>query len=238
MTAKVTVPNIFANQTTAIPLAQLDSNFTQVSGAINNAATYSNYADDIGTANNYFINISGVTTTYVAGIRFQFKAANANTNSCSLDVNSQGSKGITKPDGTDLDPYTIVAGQIVDVIYNGTTFQMVNIDTLAFEVSSIVSSATITPPSDLVTQYNVTALAVPATVAIPSGTPADGQKLIIRIKDNGSSQALTWDTGAGGYREVGVTLPTVTIPSKILYVGCIYNSSDTFWDVVGVAQQV
>ena len=238
MTAKVTIPNIFATQTTAIPLAQLDSNFNQVSQTINNAATYSNYGDDIGTANNYFINISGVTTTYVAGIRFQFKAANANTNACSLDVNGQGPKGIVKPDGSDLDPYTITAGQVVDVIYDGTEFQMVNIDTLAFEVSSIVSAASITPPSDLVTQYNVTALAVPATVNAPSGTPADGQKIIIRIKDNGSSQALTWDTAVGGYREVGVTLPTVTIPSKILYVGCIYNSNDDYWDVVGVAQQV
>jgi len=238
MTAKVTVPNTFATQTTAIPLAQLDSNFNQVSGAINNAATYSNYADDIGTANNYFINISGVTTTYVAGIRFQFKAANDNTGNSSLDVNGQGPKGIVQKDGTDIRPYTIIAGQIVDVLYNGTNFQLMNYDSTGIEVDSIVSSATITPPIDLCTQYNVTALATPATVAGPSGTPYLGQKIIIRIKDNGVSQGLTWDTAVGGYREIGVTLPTATIPSKILYVGCIYNFADDYWDVVGVAQQV
>lgn len=238
MTAKVTIPNIFATQTTAIPLAQLDSNFNQVSQSVNNAATYSNYADDIGTANNYFINISGVVTTYVAGIRFQFKAANDNTAACSLDVNGQGPKGIVQKDGSDLRPYTITAGQVVDVVYNGTNFQIMNYDTTGTEVESIVSAATITPPIDTATQYNVTALAVPATIAQPSGTPYFGQKIIIRIKDNGTSQALTWDTSLGGYREVGVTLPSVTIPSKILYVGAIYNFADDYWDVVGVAQQV
>jgi len=105
-------------------------------------------------------------------------------------------------------------------------------------VTSVASGSTITPTGNTADQYNVTALAVPATIAIPSGTPVDGQKLVIRIEDDGTARALTWTTSAGGYRVIGSTLPTTTVATKNLYVGCIYNSNDSFWDVVAVAQQV
>jgi hypothetical protein len=105
--------------------------------------------------------------------------------------------------------------------------------------TSITGAAggTITPTSATTNQYTVTALGAAATFAIPSGTPIDGQKLVIRIEDNGTARALTWTTSAGGYRVIGTTLPTTTVISKTVYVGCIYNSADSFWDVVAVAQQ-
>jgi len=106
-------------------------------------------------------------------------------------------------------------------------------------VTSITGAAggTITPTGDTADQYNITALGASATFAIPSGTPTDGQKLNIRIKDNGTGRALTWTTSAGGYRVIGTTLPTTTTASKTIYVGCIYNSADSFWDVLAVATQ-
>jgi hypothetical protein len=106
-------------------------------------------------------------------------------------------------------------------------------------VTSITGSAggTITPTGDTADQYNITALGASATFAIPSGTPTDGQKLSIRIKDNGTGRALTWTTSAGGYRVIGTTLPTTTTASKTVYVGCVYNSADSFWDVLAVATQ-
>lgn len=104
--------------------------------------------------------------------------------------------------------------------------------------TSITSAATITPTSDASDQYNVTALATAATIASPSGTPTDAQKLIIRIKDNGVARALTWTTGSSdSYRAIGVTLPTTTVISKTVYIGCIYNLADLRWDVVSVAQE-
>lgn len=104
-------------------------------------------------------------------------------------------------------------------------------------VTSITSSATITPTGDSSDQYDVTALATGATIAAPSGTPVDGQKLIIRIKDNGTPQTLSWTTSAGAYRAVAVVLPTTTVASSVFYAGCIYNSQDGFWDVVTTVQQ-
>lgn len=104
-------------------------------------------------------------------------------------------------------------------------------------VTTITSAATLTPSADDTDQYVVSALSTPATIAIPTGTPTQGQKLIFRIKDNGSARALTWTTTAGGYRGIGILLPTTTEASKTLYVGCIYNITDGYWDVLAVAQE-
>lgn len=101
-------------------------------------------------------------------------------------------------------------------------------------VGTVASGATITPTGDTADHYTVTALAAAATIAAPSGTPTDGQKLVIRIKDNGTARALTWNAI---YRVVGTTLPTTTVVSKTVYIGCIYNSADAVWDVVAVNQQ-
>lgn len=101
-------------------------------------------------------------------------------------------------------------------------------------VGTVTSAATITPTADLSDMYTVTALAVGAAIAAPSGTPTDGQRLLIRIKDNGTARALTWNAI---YRVIGVTLPTTTVATKTLYVGCIYNSADSVWDVVAETEQ-
>ena len=108
------------------------------------------------------------------------------------------------------------------------------ISTNAPNIGTTTSGATITPTTAY-GQYQVTALAVTASIAIPTGTVIDGQKLIIRIKDNGTAQAISWVTSAGGYRAQGVVLPITTVISTPLYVGCIYNGQDSFWDVVAVS---
>ena len=66
----------------------------------------------------------------------------------------------------------------------------------------------------------------------------DGQKMTFRIKDNGTARALTWTTGSSkAFRAIGTTLPTTTTISKTVYVGCVYNSTDSRWDVVAIAQE-
>ena len=101
----------------------------------------------------------------------------------------------------------------------------------------LTTSASITPSSADSDQYNITGLSEPATINPPSGTPINGQRLTIRIKDDGTARALTWVTTSGGYRVIGTTLPNNTIATKTTYVGCIYNSTDLFWDVIAVATQ-
>lgn len=100
-------------------------------------------------------------------------------------------------------------------------------------VTSVASTATLTVNSLTTTQANITAQAVALTIASPTGG-VDGRKLIIRIKDDGTARSITWNAI---FRAIGVTLPSTTVASKVLYVGAIYNSTETKWDVVSVAQQ-
>ena len=100
------------------------------------------------------------------------------------------------------------------------------------------TSGNITPTSDTADQYNITGLTGTSAIQIPSGTPTDAQRLSIRIKDNGTNRTLSWVTTAGGYRVIGTTLPLTTTANKTIYVGCVYNNADSFWDVVAVASEV
>ena len=126
MTKPVTIPNTFATATTAIPLSNLDADFSTVATAMNDANTYSNYAPDTGSANAYVVTLTGVSTTYSAGLRIQFKAGNANTTASTLNVNAQGAKNITYQDASALASGTIAANSIVDVMYDGTQFLLMN----------------------------------------------------------------------------------------------------------------
>lgn len=87
-------------------------------------------------------------------------------------------------------------------------------------------------------EYAYTALANDLTFNADAGSPVNGQKIIFRIKDNGTPRVLTWTTGtAKSFREVGISLPLGTVASKELYVGCIFNSAANRWDAVAVAQE-
>lgn len=132
MAKPISIPNTFAGSTSAIPLVYLDQDFSQLSNATNDLATYSNYVVDTGVANAYIANYPAniVTTTVSAGLRLQFKATNANTGASTLNVQvnsvSIGSGAIRLTDGSALPANTIVANAIVDVQYDGTNFQLLS----------------------------------------------------------------------------------------------------------------
>ena len=89
------------------------------------------------------------------------------------------------------------------------------------------SSATPTPNAGTTDEFDLTALAAAATFAAPTGTPENGQKLLIRVKDNGTARTLGWN---GAYVSSGVaTLPTTTVLSKTHMFLFIYNSTAAKW---------
>jgi hypothetical protein len=99
-------------------------------------------------------------------------------------------------------------------------------------VTSITSSSTPTPNAATTDLFEVSALATGATFGAPTGTANDGQKMIIRIYDNGSAQTLAWN---GIYKAfVSIPLPTTTTIGKYTYVGCIYNLTENAWNVLSV----
>lgn len=101
-------------------------------------------------------------------------------------------------------------------------------------VSSTASASSVTPDISASDMYVFTALAVTLTINAPTGTPVVGDKLMFRITDNGGAQTLTWNAI---FRAIGTTIPAATTAGKVTYLGCIYNATDTKWDVVAVATQ-
>jgi hypothetical protein len=98
------------------------------------------------------------------------------------------------------------------------------------EISTTASSSTPTPTGgSLRNFFTVTALAANATFAAPSGTPANGNRLVVRVKDNGTARTLAYNAI---YRAIGVTLPTTTVIGKTIYLGMVYNSTDSKWDII------
>lgn len=87
---------------------------------------------------------------------------------------------------------------------------------------------------DSVDMFIVTAQAGPLLFNNPSGTPTQGQAILIRIKDDGTARALTYGSQ---FRAIGVILPTTTVLSKTLYMGVVWNATDSKWDMVAVRQE-
>jgi hypothetical protein len=100
-------------------------------------------------------------------------------------------------------------------------------------VQTVSSSATVTATStnDIVT---ITGQLVGLTLANPTGTFSEGQSLIFRIKDSGTARSIAYGTN---FRAIGVTAPTTTVANKTTYIGCIYNSTDTKFDIVGTCTE-
>jgi hypothetical protein len=96
------------------------------------------------------------------------------------------------------------------------------------------SATTLTPDVSAGEMYAYTALASNLTINAPIGTPVQGDKLLFRFKDNGTSRTLTWNAI---FRAVGVTLPTATTISKVSYVGAVYNAAETKWDCIAVVTE-
>jgi hypothetical protein len=105
-------------------------------------------------------------------------------------------------------------------------------------VVSVANTATAVINVTDVDQYNITALGTDVTFSVSSTvTPDDGQRLLIRIRDNGTARNLTWTQSANQFRFIGITPPTITSVNKLAYIGCIYNAADSRWDVISSLQQ-
>lgn len=113
-------------------------------------------------------------------------------------------------------------------------------------VSSTTSFAgTLAWDSDDFDQYAATAQSNGVTVSADAGTPTDGQKMVFRILDNGTTRNFVFTGGVSkGFRPVGVTLASsgsdfsyYTVANKTVYFGMVYNAAAARWDIVALSQE-
>ena len=148
---------------------------------------------------------------------------------------------------------TLTANTSVTLPTSGTLSTLTNAETLTnkridprVSVTTGTLATSLTPTIASYDQYCITAQAGDLTINTPSGTPVNGDKLMFRIKSDGTAaRTITLATGStGAFRAVGVTLPVVvgttggTSGIKTAYIGCIYNSEEARWDVVAVSQEI
>lgn len=65
-----------------------------------------------------------------------------------------------------------------------------------------------------------------------SGTPVDGDLLMIRITDSGAARAITW---GAKFEASSIPLPTTTVISTMLTVGFLWNTVTSAWRCIAVA---
>ncbi len=85
-----------------------------------------NYAAAGGSANALTATLSPVPSGYAAGLFVRVKAASTNTGAVTINLNGLGAKNIIYPDGTPLKPFDIASGSIMEMVYDGTSFQLVS----------------------------------------------------------------------------------------------------------------
>lgn len=103
-------------------------------------------------------------------------------------------------------------------------------------VTSIVSNANPTINTDNCDAVTITAQAeaIASMTTNLSGTPNNFDKLIIRIKDDGTARTIDW---GASFEAKGVALPTTTVISKVLTVGFLYDTVISKWGCVASLQE-
>lgn len=168
--------------------------------------------------------VSGVFTTQISGNLYR-ASGNVTVISGSGDVRPYGLYSFPATTG--------VSGYVLTTNADGSSTWQAKVRS----VSASATSGTLTPDSRTTDLFVASGLTGAITMAIPAGTPENGQRLLLRFKDNGTARGITWTTSLSGYRALGITLPTTTVLSKTTYVGCVYNSADTYWDAVATVTE-
>ena len=152
----------------------------------------------------------------------------AETTDITVHNNLSGLQG-----GTATEYYHLTSSEHVELNAWLDDVTLVNGGGITTRVCTTASTTSWTIDADSYDQCQQTALAGALTVNAPSGTETNGQKLIIKLTDNGTARGITWNAA---FRSA-VTLPTTTTVSKTLYVGFIWDSTDSKWDCLAVSEE-
>ena len=162
----------------------------------------------------YLTSVSGTNTitaiapismsALAAGQIFRFIAAATNTSGVTLNINSIGARAITKNGTTALTANDILINSAVQVLYDGTQFQLLNV--------------AVTIPSGVITMWSGSIANIPSGWLLcngSSGTPDLRNRFVIGAFQDTAGVAYTTITGAdtqtGGTKDAIVVSHTHTL---------------------------
>ena len=98
-------------------------------------------------------------------------------------------------------------------------------------VTSAAYAASITPNCDTTDILAITGTLTGAlTLANPTGTPADGQRMRIRLTQDATGRVVT--LGSAYALPTGDTIPST--PNIVIYLGLEYSAAVSKWRVVAI----
>lgn len=131
-------------------------------------------------------------TSYVTGMMITFRAGLTNTAACTLNVDLLGARSVKKRGSSDLVAGDIVAGNIITVIYDGASFQIVSSFADA-DLQNVLNSAALKPIISLAPAADTIGYYTGPAGAALTGLSAFGRSLI----DDASSTAARTTLGLG-----------------------------------------
>lgn len=205
------------------------------------------YAAGTLSAGVYSVTLSPAPTTYTAGMVVRFKADSANgTGGVDVNVNTIGAANIYKNVNQELAPGDIAANQIVELIYDGSNFQLqlknhaavvaTSRNLLAFNNAGTPNSKVDVTADEVVLKDSNSAARVASSVSVTVDMTASGANGL----DTGSEASGTWyyvwliynGTTVAGLFSTSATAPT--LPSGYTFkalIGQCYNNGSSNLDV-------
>lgn len=212
---------------------------------------------DTNGANALAINATASAVNYMtlynsAATGAPFLAATGSDTNISLYLNPKGAGGIGIYVATGMTPLIAADGadanHNLNLIPKGTgkvqasgvevatisATQTLTNKRVTPRVVSVTSAATPAINTDNGDHFNLTALATAVTSMTTNltGTPTDGQRIMIRIKDNGTARAITW--GASFLSSGSATLLTTTSVNMTHHIGFIWDAAKSAWICLAV----
>jgi hypothetical protein len=182
-----------------------------------------------GTAS---ININGTVgaTTPGTGAFTTLSASSTLTASTTIELGNASDTTLSRVSAGVI----AVEGITVPTISSTSTFTNKRVTPRVLSAASYTTDTGSSLNGDTQDMFIVTAQTGALKFNNPSGTPTDGQKLIISVASSTTSaRALTWDTAFGA---TTVALPSTTAATTAtLTIGFIWSASKSLWQCVAVA---
>lgn len=150
--SSLTLSNTFGSQTGPIPLAQLDTNYLEITAYANNPYNRNSYATDSGTTNTIAISLDPAPGGLTAGLEIAWRQliTNSGTAGVAVSVNSLGARSLLDQVGNPVGSGFLMAGVAYRALYNGTAFYTTTAPPAALMAKAVAcwsgtASLTITP---------------------------------------------------------------------------------------------
>jgi hypothetical protein len=190
------------------------------------------------SASNIKFPVWSAVVSYVTGLGYLLASTASSTYQTIITYTSWGTflhastNKINPIDADEIGIWDSVSGLLNKVSLINLKTYLVGYFT-SYQIITITSNATPTIATGTFreTFVAITALATAITSFTTnlSGTPANGARMTIRIKDNGTARALTFGSS---FEACGASLPTTTTISKRTTIGFVYDTTTSKWGCV------